>query len=289
MPVMELIYQTNLFCTVKNMGVGELLAETSLIGTEIEAVGRLIIDKKTFEIKEASWEVYRSPGGKLNGRKVVTGLKGVTAYFDAGEDLCRAVGSEAGGLAKRMLTECITGIIQAETSLHIERGYPTQEDYCEYFENYYINSCRYYSNLHRLSRKLSEYVKGYRRRDNHFSRVKSCSVFRWPEGFYTVGNLCDSHQEMGVTVSMNGDGLVIDCTASFLRAPDMVCFENSALMGHLKGIVFPRLGKKQIKNFIGGPQGCVHLVDLVNDLRQVAAAVIKSDELPSIASSILPA
>ncbi len=289
MPVMELIYQTNLFCTVKNMGVGELLAETSLAGTEIEAVGRLVIHKKTFEIKEAFWEVYRSPGGKLNGRNVVAGLKGVTAYFNAGGELRRVVGSEAGGLARRMLAECIIGIIQAETSLHIERGYPTLEDYREYFENYYINSCRYYSNLHRLSCKLSEYVKGYRRRDNHFNRVKSCSVFRRPGGFYAVGNLCDSHQEMGVDVSMDGDGLVIDCTASFLRAPDTVCFENSALLGHLKGTVFPRLGKKQIKNFIGGPQGCVHLVDLVNDLSEVASAVIKSDESPLNVSSVLPA
>lgn len=39
---MDLIYQKSLFCTVKDIHSGELLAETTLIGTELEAAGRLI-------------------------------------------------------------------------------------------------------------------------------------------------------------------------------------------------------------------------------------------------------
>lgn len=274
---MDLIYQRNWSCTVKDMPAGDLLAETFIIGTEIEAAGRLIVDKRTFEIKDAVWEVYRSPGSKLNGSYPVPGLKGVTAYFNAGGELRRIMGNEAGGLARELLAECVRGIIQAETFLYLERGYPSPEAYGEYWEKYYVDSCRYYSNLHRISRKWPEYVENFYCGANFFNRTRSCSVFEKPGGITAAGNLSDSFHEMGVVVDIDEGGRITGCTGNFLRAPDRVCFENASMLEQLKGIVLPGCSKKQIGKVIGGAQGCDHLVDLVNDLgKTVEAAKIKA-------------
>jgi hypothetical protein len=83
----EYIYQNSMFCSVKNMKVEDLLAEAYLVGTGAEALGWLVIDRSTFIIKEAGWEVTRSPGGSLNGSGILHGLKGKAAYFNCGADL----------------------------------------------------------------------------------------------------------------------------------------------------------------------------------------------------------
>lgn len=272
---MKLIYQRNWFCMVNGINEDDILAETFLVGTEIEAAGRLIVDKKTFEIKEAIWEVYRSPGNKFNGSNVVSGLKGATAYFSIGKELRRTVGDEAGGLAREMLAECIRGIVQAETFLYSERGFSTPDDYGKYWERHYLNSCRYYSNLDRVSRIWSEYVKNFQREANFFNRAKSCSVFRQPVGLNVVGSLSDSFHEMGVVIDVDDEGRVTDCRGDFLRAPDKVCFENDSFLQDLKGIVLLHCGKKQIGKVIGGPQGCDHLVDLVNDMARAVTAALE--------------
>lgn len=271
----EVIYQRSWFCSVKTIHSRELLAETTVLGTEMEAAARLIVDQRTFEIKNARWEVYRSPGGKLNGGNAVPGLKGITAYFQAGGELRRTVGSEAGGLAREMLAECIRGIIQAETFLYRDRGYPTAEAYGDYWEKTYVNSCRYYSNLHRISRKWSEYVENYDRGSNFFNRARSCSVFRQPGGMAAVGNLSDSFHEMGVFIDVDQEGRITGCAGNFLRAPDPVCFENGPLLGKLNGMVLAGCGKKQIAEVIGGPQGCDHLVDLVSEIGNSITSVLK--------------
>ncbi len=266
---MEFIFQRNWFCSVNSLDKQGLLAETNLIGTDIEALGRLVIDKSTFEIKEAGWEVSRSPGGVLNGGRDVCELKGVTAYFNAGGDLRRVVGGEAGGLAKELFAECIRGIIQAETFLYVERGYKTPESYGTHWEKAYLNSCRYYSNLHRVTRRWSDYVGGYSPGASLYCRAKNCSVFKTGGGLAAFGVFSDSFHEMNVRLSLSKDGIVMECAGNFLRAPDQVCFENAALLGRLPGAALTGLSKKQIAGMIGGPAGCDHLVDLVNDLARV--------------------
>lgn len=263
---MEVIFQRNRFSSVRGIHRGDLLAETYLLATDIEASARLIIDRKNFAIKHARWEVYRSPEGKFNGLNVVPGLEGITAYFNAGGDLRRVVGNEAGGLARELLAECIRGIIQAETFVYNDRGYPTAQAYGDYWERYYLNSCRYYSNLRRISRKWSDYVGNYCRGDNFFNRTKACSIIKHPDGLKVVGSLSDSFHEMGVIFLVDGAGRVVDCNGNFLRAPDPVCFENGALLKKFEGTFLPGCSKKEIAQIIGGPHGCDHLVDLVSDL-----------------------
>lgn len=266
---MEFVFQRSWFCSVNSMDRQRLLAETNLIGTDIEAMGRLLIDKSTFIIEKAAWEVSRSPKGLLNGGRDVGELKGVTAYFNAGGELRRAVGGEAGGLARELLAECIRGIIQAETFLYVERGYGTPESYGAYWEEAYLNACRYYSNLHRVSRRWSDYVGSHCPGTSLYRRAKHCSVFKAGGKLIAFGVFSDSFHEMNVRLKLGEDGTVMECDGKFLRAPDRVCFESAVLLGRLPGLASTGLRKKQIAGMIGGPVGCDHLVDLVNDLARV--------------------
>lgn len=273
---MEYVFQKSWFCSVTALDGGELLAETSLVGTDIEASGRLVVERSTFIVIDAGWEVTRSPEGSLNGSGVLPGLKGVTAYFNSGGDLRHEAGDIAGGLVRELLAECVRGIIQAETFLYRERGYLTPEAYGEYWETSYLNSCRYYSNLHRISRRWSEYVNSYYTGKKLFNRFKSCSIVRSAGGFSIAGIFNDSFHEMGICVNLNDQGMVLDCRGNFLRAPDSVCFENAARLERLKGTFLPDFNKKEVISKIGGPSGCDHLADLVYDLAKGLRKVLNS-------------
>lgn len=274
---MEYIFQKSMFCSVNNLKVGDLAAEACLVGTNAEALGWLIIEKSTFIIKEAGWEVTRSPGGSLNGSGILHGLKGKAAYFNSGADLRREAAGVAGGLVREMLAECVKGIIQAETFIYRDRGYPTPEAYGEYWEKFYLGSCRYYSNLHRVSRKWSDYVGGYYTGKKLFARAKNCSVLKLPGRYAAAGVFSDTFHEMAVTISLNDAGMVRECRGDFLRAPDPVCFENSPSLEMLKGAYISSLAKKQVAELIGGPTGCDHLVDLVYTLAKGCGEALNSN------------
>ncbi len=273
---MELIYQNNWFCTVKDFHTADLVAETVLVGTDIEATGRLTIDKKTFVIKDAGWEIIRSPGSALNGSGPVHGLIGTKAYFNAGAILRRAVDGSAGGLVRELLAECVRGVIQAETFLYRERGYLTPQAYGEYWEKSYRNSCRYYSNLSRISLRWPDYVCKIRPCDNYFNRSKIYSIYKRPGGMRAIGIISDTFHEISVSMDLRGEGLVTGCSGSFLRAPDLVCIENISLLEQFQGTVFPGCHKKEIARVIGGAQGCVHMVDLLSDMEKTTTYVLSS-------------
>lgn len=263
---LEYIFQNSVFCSVTNLDGGDLLAEATLVGTKVEASGWLVIDRSTFIIKDAGWEVTRSTGGSFNGSGVLHGLKGAAAYFNCGPDLRREAADIAGGSVREMLAECVKGVIQAETFIYRDRGYPTPQAYGEYWEKFYGDSCRYYSNLHRVTRKWSKYVDGYYIDRKLFARAKNCYILRVFGGYAAVGMFSDTFHEMGIHLSLNDEGMVLESQGNFLRAPDPVCFENAPLLTKLEGSLLAGLDKKEIIKGIGGPGGCDHLVDLAYTL-----------------------
>jgi len=268
---MELIYQKSWFCSVKGIHSGELLAEATVLGTEIEATGRLRVDKTSFEIKDARWEVFRSPGGIFNGSNEAPGLQGATAYFNIGPDLRRAVGDAAGGVAQDLLRECVRGIIQSETFLFRERGFPTLKAYCEHWRKSQTDTCRYQSNLDRVTRWWDEYVSGLKHGLNLFNRSKNCVVYLLADGFVVHSGFSDSYHELGLSCALDLAGRVKACSGKFLRAPDQVCFECASLPSGLKGLALTACTKKQLAEIVGGTQGCEHLVDLLEELRKTVA------------------
>lgn len=274
---MEVLYQINSFSTVKRVHGSDLLADCYLLSTAFEAVGQLRVDIKSFTIKDARWEILRSPDGSLNGAREVDALNGTEAYFNAGVALRRAVGEDGGGLARELLAECIRGIIQAETYVYAARGYSTTKAYEAHWNKFYLNSCRFYSNLGRVSQQWFDHVGSYARDHCLFNRVKSCAVYQGPGGnLNATGTFSDSFHELGLYVSLTGKGVIISCTGNFLRAPDRVCFENAGHLASLEGKSIAGMTKKEVAGFTGGPQGCNHLVDLACDLGKAVAVVISN-------------
>lgn len=271
---MELIYQKSWHCTVKRVHSNMLLAEATVLGTEIEATGRLKVDQSSFEIKDARWEIFRSPGGIFNGSDEAPGLNGATAYFNIGRELRREVGNAAGGLVRDLLAQCVGGIIQAETFLFRERGFATLKAYAEHWRKFQANTCRYQSNLDRVTRWWDEYVGGLKHGLNLFNRCKNCSVYQLEDGIIAYSGFSDSYHELGLSCSLDFAGRVKECSGSFLRAPDQVCAECVLLTSSLKGLALTACSKKQLVEIVGGPQGCEHLVDLTEELRKTIAYVL---------------
>lgn len=271
---MKVLYNRSLFCTVKRLHQGDILAETSLVGTDCEAVAGIRADLKTYHVKWAGWEIFRSPGGTLDGSGEVDGIVGKEAYFNIGGELRKELGDAFGGVPGELLSECVRGLIQAETFIQVERGYPTPQSYDAYWKEFYKDSCRYYSNLDRISEEWHDYVGDAARRGNLYNKNKCCTVYLRSDGGYTsTGTFMDSFHEMGVVLYLSPDGIAIDCAGNFLRAPDRVCFENAEHLPRLMGKKVPGLSKKDIAATAGGPQGCVHLVDILYDLAGSAAVV----------------
>ena len=118
---MKVLYQSNVSNTVSRISSNQLVSQCLVLNTGYEAVARIKVSTVTFIIEAASWEIYRSPGSRLNGAAVVSELKGVEAYFHAGAAL-KVVGDIYGELPRELLAECIRGVIQAETYLFEDRG-----------------------------------------------------------------------------------------------------------------------------------------------------------------------
>lgn len=269
---MEVLYQGSYFYSVKKVQDSELLAETVFLGTELEAVGTLLVDLKSFCIKEAGWEIHRAPDPELPGRGVLPELKGVEAYFSAGRVLSRAADGIGGGLVKGLLTECVRGIIQAETYITKYRGFPTEDDYEKCWKQEHVDSCRYYKRENMGKNHWFAYIGGHRREINLFNRYKSMTVYRRTDGsMFATGSFSDSFHELNVQLSFDGDRITF-CKAAFLRAPGSICIESSELLGPFTGKSIAELNKKEVAKIIGGPDGCIHLVDIIYDTLATAGA-----------------
>ena len=271
---MEILYQSNVFSSTKITRERQLLAECSIISTDYDAAGQLLLDYHSYRIEEARWEIGRSPGGQHNGSGEALELIGVEAYLDIGSSLRAKVGSERGGLPLELLSECVKAVVQAETFMLLDRGYPTPEAYEEHWDKMYLNSCRYYSNLHRVDGGYWLENAAYRRSLCLFNRAVDCRVIRVGDDCYSVaGGFCDSAHELSVLIDLDREGTVIHGAGNFLRAPDDVCQESVAHIAKLMGRNLTEMNKKDIGGLLGGGQGCVHLVDLVYAIARGAKIV----------------
>lgn len=260
---MTVLYQNNLFTTVNRINDTELAAQVVLLGTGYEATAYLSAKAANFEIIEARWDVYRSPGGVANGSRSVPELTGVEAYLNAGKGLL-AVTREHGELPKNLLAEGIRGIIQAETYLYKERGFASTEAYEASWKSHYAGSCRLYSNQERITRTWYEHVTNRAWGACLFNRSKNAIVRRLANSDWQVaGGFTDSFHEIGVELVLR-EGRVTACSGNFLRVPDPVCRETITFLDTLVGQPVAELTKQKLGKTAGGGQGCSHLVDLLD-------------------------
>jgi len=259
-------YHSNIFVTVRRISPELLLAQSVLLSTGCEATASITANTADFLIQEASWEIYRSSGSGEGGGRTVTELTGVEAYFDADQAL-RAVGEKDGDIPRVLLTECVKGIIQAETYLFQDKGFPTAEIFeATSMNKSYAGSCRLYSNMERVTQTWYQYIADRKCGDALFNLCKTAVVRMAENGiFIAEGGFIDSFQELSVRLTV-ADGVVSDLNGEFLRAPDQICLGNMALLNSLMGQNIANLTERQVETYCGGSQGCSHIVDIVNHI-----------------------
>ncbi len=266
---MKNLFQRNWYTEVRRAHEQTLQVVTSYLDTEREAAAQLVLDLNSFIIREAIWEEQRSSGPiSFNSRRVIP-LLGSEAYFSSGPKLKEAGAFLNDPLAGSLFSESIKGIIQAETFLWEERGYSSPEEYETKWTDFYSGSCRYYSNPERITRSWYTHVGNSKRTGNLFVRFKTQSLLGLGDNQYLLtGNLSDSFHDLNLNIKLNGS-TVEDAAGSLRRAPDQVCREAAGLLKNLQGINLQDLDKKATAGLLGKGQGCVHLIDLVNDCAQI--------------------
>ncbi|MGI6119106.1 MAG: DUF2889 domain-containing protein [Desulfosporosinus sp.] len=267
---MKNLFQRNWYTDVSRSDNGMLRAETTYLDTYREAAAQLLVDVNSFIIKEALWTERRSLQTKKVRTRQITALHGAEAYLNSGPALKKAAAFLADSLTVSLFAEAIRGIVQAETFLLEERGYASEEDYDNAWADFYLGSCRYYSNLDRVTQSWYAHV-GESKRDgnNLYVRFKTQSLFSLGEGRYLLtGNFSDSFHEISISIKL--DKFTVEHASGVLpRTPDLVCKEAAQLLDNLQGINLHGLPKKEIATILGNGQGCIHLIDLVSDCAQL--------------------
>jgi len=273
---MELLFGRRWASTVRSSPEG-ILTQTHYLDKDNELSAKMLVEPQSFAILEAVIETNRIPKGvEFCDCRKITGLEGVTAYFGVGREL-RQIKWER-ELEQILFAENIRALIQAETSLIKERGFASEQEYEAYFRQMYLNSCRYYSNLERVTLPWVEYAVNQKRFEVLYSRCHSYDLYALtevsPGPVVLTGNFSDSYHEIGLWLKIEQD-VVTGARAKMLRGPDNVCCEAMALDVELIGRRFyPPLSKKEISVLLGGPNGCVHLMDVAYNMGQTLAACI---------------
>ncbi|MDO9535504.1 MAG: DUF2889 domain-containing protein [Bacillota bacterium] len=262
---MHCLFQRNWHSSVR-LEDKNLLSEVTYCGTDREVCARLIVDPKTFAVISAVWERYRTPEKAGYESVVLPQLDGMVAYLGCGGALREGLAPLHDSYATSFFAETVRGIVQAETFLVEERGYLSAQAYEEYWNKIYHNSCRYYSNLDRVSSGWYEHV-GYHIRDGClFNRMKSQSLYLKEDSYLLNGHINDSFHGVALELELEKDSRRVRRAEGHLwRAPDPVCKESAALIKELEGINLIGFSKKDIAGFLGNGSGCVHFIDLAFD------------------------
>jgi len=258
---MRCVWQRNFHTAVRNEK-NHLLAETVYQDSRQKMVARLYVDVRTFKILEATLEKSGMAG--INNTYLPV-LNGMEAYLGVGRKLREALTDLNDPLAIYLFAETVRGVIQAETFLYKERGFSSADAYGRHWEKIYLNACRYYSNLERVTRRWEEYADQENKGGYLFLRSKTFLLYQEATNTYLVlGSLNDTFHEMNVWLRSTEDRL--SCSGEVLSVPDPICREATKFLTALSGTSsLDLLPKKILVERLGGGQGCTHLQDLVSD------------------------
>ncbi len=260
--IMDILLQRNWHLMVRYEG-GKLLSEAIYCGTDREQNARLIVDPQSLKVLGAAWEVYRAPGLSKPLIRDIPQLEGLEAYFGCGAGLRRALFSLNDPSAVELFSDAVRGVIQAETFLYRERGFSSAAEFENNWTNEYNSSCRYYSNLERVSQDWYEYIGYDERVGNLFNRMKTQTLAREGHLYNVTGHFNDSFHGIAAGLLLKENGLVERVQGVIQRAPDQVCKESTASLESLPGKNILQLSKKDIASLLGNEQGCTHLIELI--------------------------
>lgn len=264
---MDFLYQRFWHSEVYRNGDDLICGRTIYADSDQELAVTMVADTVELKIKKAYFEKYGSPGDMRELRKEIPELKGIQAYLGQGSYLRRAAENVGEDMARSMINETVTCIVQAETFLLLERGYAGKEDYNQAWDHFYDGSCRYYSNLDRVQLSWGDYIGNQARENRLFDRFKSQHAYRDQRGRYTItGNLRDSFHHVSSWLEIEADTNKVErAEASLLQVPDEVCRESILQLKNIEGLSVQGMKKKELAGHLGAGQGCVHLIDLVYD------------------------
>ncbi len=221
-------------------------------------------------VVDAYLETARSGGGE-HCSTGIEGLKGMTVGFSTLPQAVKValpVGSVQEGYYRRMLSEGLISLLQAEAFFYRERGFSSAADYDNYWKDFSRGSCRYYSNLERVSREFMQYIIDQERKLHLFSRQRHARVEQsGPATITAEASMRDSYHEMHIRWEIDSGSLAIRAAwGKIARAPDLVCRETELLFEGLPGKTVSTACRREIRDVVDGPQGCNHFGDLVIDL-----------------------
>lgn len=262
---MHCLLQRNWHLTVRKEE-GGALTEVNYCGTDGEYCARLLVQPSTFKVLHAQWEVKRTTEGSFDKIMDLPAMCGVELYFNSGPALRQALASLQESYAPALFADAVRALIQAETFLYRERGFNSTAAYDDYWNTNHLDSCRFYSNLDRVSQGWYEHVGIDKRAGNIFNRFKSHFLYALENGYGLFGHFNDSFHGVATELQLAEDGsTVIKAKGSLLRAPDSVCLEAAAYMRLLEGKQLKGVKKRELVELLGSRQGCIHIFDTVFD------------------------
>ena len=263
---MKVLDQGFIFCTV-NRTADLITSKTMSLNRSFEAEASLVVDARNFGIKKADYEIHKSNKGSSPGRGSASELIGLEAYFNIIRELSKLLKLNGGEKVKMLFTECVKGLIQAETYVFAERGFPDEAAYENYWREREKSGCRYYSHVNEYTDRWFEHVGSYRREDNLFNRCKNYKIMEDGPELICQGTFSDSYHEMAAEISFDRKTEIIrQCELSIFRAPGCVCFDNGKYGERFSGKKINTITKRQLIDMVGGSQGCYHLVDIMSDI-----------------------
>lgn len=260
-------YHGILSTTVERRDERTVESRSILLSTGCEAVALVAVEPGNFLVQAADWQIYRSPGARLNAAGSAAELVGVEAYLKAGAAL-QAVEAAHGALPRQLAAECIKGIVQSEAYLFKERGFASLEECDASWGENNPGICWLYSNRDRKTATWPEYLQTRLWGDCLFHRSKSVAIGGNADCLQVEGVFIDSFHELHVSLTMS-ESSIVRAAAEFLRSPDLVCRETASLVSRLESQNLASLTKKQLAQLVGGRHGCVHLLDLLLFMRQI--------------------
>lgn len=263
---MEFLFQRFWHSFAERQDEKYIIARTSYLDTRVEREIMLRIEAGSLAIEEAYLLRLGRPGMMADSREELKALKGIKAYLGSGPELRQAMRSVEDELERSLLNDTVVAVVQAESFLYRERGYNDAAEYTKAWEEFYVGSCRYYSNLERVKVSWGGFIGAHGRDSRLFDRCKTQLLSREDNGSYRINaSLIDSFHHVTACLQFGEDLVLRQAWADMPRVPDKVCQESMGSISNIVGQKLLGMPKRELARLLEGGQGCVHLIDLLHD------------------------
>lgn len=242
---------------VNQLPNGNLHSQCSYLSTFEEASAWISADTRNLRITGAGVEVYRSLREK-EGYSDFPELVGIEAYLQSGAQIKKIIGPDH-QIARNLLLQCIKGVIQVEAFICTERGYPDLSAYIEYWRGINNNTCYPFTHNNGEASVWSVNPRNY----NLFNRTHVIQIHKDKVQKSLYGTFIDTHHELTIQLLLDNNNVVLKANVDFIRVPGESCSNSAVRLQDLVGHNLPEMNNKQVKLLIGGPEGCIHLTEIV--------------------------